>query len=805
MACTPHNFLPSPTNNLWVNQTVFVDAQFGNDGSGVREDMTKPYLTLIAAQAAALPGDIIHVRIGTYVSPTITMVDEIDWYFEEEAQVNTTFTDGGNSVAVEIFGKGVFTTSSYFVRLTGPNSIVRVHGDSLITTGVFPAFDSSSNRGGYLEFETIECRAGICVYLHGFSTKFIIKALSFVGYSTLILMEQNLTGGVVVDINRILIGTGGLGVAAAIVSRANAAYLFFTSEIVNSQSSYFMQISDGSANPTNSSVYSINVNALNCVGIVSAVGIAGQTNPNLQPKIYLDSQIVRSNLTSPVFSPVVSVSHAIFSFKYNTWEYRSAFAFPASHIIDIGDITLIDFGGLQTLNVGTTELGLLSVSAATSACVQLDSSEITNIGQLLLATGPTEITIIGNTLDITTTTPVALLDAAGDIIYDITNNNINAATFAGLYINRNDMHFVSQNVLITSPDSIFFLSPGILHVQIGHIESDSDNATYFQCTNNSADLDISYLRMGGTGCLAMTTSCPLYMRIGQIFSFALGSRGIFVNSLGQIFGQIDRIELADGIPYDSISQFRSEFTFVLFSAQTALALIRHTGTGEIDTTGNILDAHNCEHGVYLDSPGASLDLTLNELEGDVIGTALLYVSGDTTTKMVLSCNNCYTVVSTGLAGIYLVSGNTKLVGIYDFAGGTPAISVNGDAVLDTNVQTMGADGSILVANTSGNVWYAANRSITRGATDAFILTEVDPNQEFTISGYVATAGDYAINCVSIITKLRVLNGILVSAVESIFAPLPTTFVCNGCVGNQALNVNVSAIPAGFYTQDAGIF
>ena len=59
--------LPGPPgSNVLVNNTLFVDADFGNNITTERENMSLPYLTLFDALASALPGDVIHVQPGNY-------------------------------------------------------------------------------------------------------------------------------------------------------------------------------------------------------------------------------------------------------------------------------------------------------------------------------------------------------------------------------------------------------------------------------------------------------------------------------------------------------------------------------------------------------------------------------------------------------------------------------------------------------------------------------------------------------------------------------------------------------------------
>lgn len=58
-----------PVSQLFQNNTLFVDQQFGNDSTGTRERRDLPYQTLQAAISASLVGDTIHVFPGNYTGP----------------------------------------------------------------------------------------------------------------------------------------------------------------------------------------------------------------------------------------------------------------------------------------------------------------------------------------------------------------------------------------------------------------------------------------------------------------------------------------------------------------------------------------------------------------------------------------------------------------------------------------------------------------------------------------------------------------------------------------------------------------
>lgn len=64
----------APAGSSLTGNTVWVDAVYGNDATGARGDGGKPFLTVEAAIAVALSGDVVTVRPGTYnVATTLTL------------------------------------------------------------------------------------------------------------------------------------------------------------------------------------------------------------------------------------------------------------------------------------------------------------------------------------------------------------------------------------------------------------------------------------------------------------------------------------------------------------------------------------------------------------------------------------------------------------------------------------------------------------------------------------------------------------------------------------------------------------
>jgi hypothetical protein len=114
-------------SNPFAGKNLYVDSVNGNNSTGLRGDITKPFLTLAAAKAAAVSGDLITVYPGTYNEKNL-LKDGVNWHFESGAIVEWTgaaaggifddSADGANGpVACSITGLGEFlyktSTTSY--------------------------------------------------------------------------------------------------------------------------------------------------------------------------------------------------------------------------------------------------------------------------------------------------------------------------------------------------------------------------------------------------------------------------------------------------------------------------------------------------------------------------------------------------------------------------------------------------------------------------------------------------------------------------------------------------------------------
>lgn len=97
------------TNTLYVSTT-------GNDLTGTRHDITKPFLTITAASAAATAGDTIIILPGNYNEGFNNwVVSDVNYYFMPGAMVQTSthcIRDNGVYTNIRIFGYGDFNAVS---------------------------------------------------------------------------------------------------------------------------------------------------------------------------------------------------------------------------------------------------------------------------------------------------------------------------------------------------------------------------------------------------------------------------------------------------------------------------------------------------------------------------------------------------------------------------------------------------------------------------------------------------------------------------------------------------------------------
>lgn len=139
--------LPAPwtgTNSDWVDtgiggssaittgKTLWVDATFGNNATGLTQRQDKPFLTIAAAVAAAASGDLVMVRPGTYTVTGSLYKDGVTVYCQEGVLINYSGTVIADAIpgppggTFRILGYGRFVASAIDLRLIDIGSSTKV-------------------------------------------------------------------------------------------------------------------------------------------------------------------------------------------------------------------------------------------------------------------------------------------------------------------------------------------------------------------------------------------------------------------------------------------------------------------------------------------------------------------------------------------------------------------------------------------------------------------------------------------------------------------------------------------------------
>ena len=161
--------------NTIVSNTVFVST-LGNDSTGSRTNMGKPFLTLEAALSAATSGDTIVVFPGSYTVTTTGTTglakDGVSWYFNPNTNVTKStsgslFVISGFTGSFNILGYGNFTcngSAGNVWQITGNRQNVNhtFEFDTATCTTTETIRFNISGAGSYTYTNSINIRGRVC-------------------------------------------------------------------------------------------------------------------------------------------------------------------------------------------------------------------------------------------------------------------------------------------------------------------------------------------------------------------------------------------------------------------------------------------------------------------------------------------------------------------------------------------------------------------------------------------------------------------------------------------------------------------
>jgi hypothetical protein len=109
----------SPTT-LFQNNILYVDEQYGNNATGLRERFDRPFQTIAATLSASLANDLIYVLPGNYTGVNLTINNTLSIYLSEGTSVS-----GGvlpifnvSSAKLIVYGSGIITSTANVLSST---------------------------------------------------------------------------------------------------------------------------------------------------------------------------------------------------------------------------------------------------------------------------------------------------------------------------------------------------------------------------------------------------------------------------------------------------------------------------------------------------------------------------------------------------------------------------------------------------------------------------------------------------------------------------------------------------------------
>lgn len=278
-----------------MNNTVFVDPQFGNNATAQRENEALPYLTLSAALAAAVPADTIYVQPGTFNEGNLQLRNTVDWYFTEGSRINYTgsgfiFLDGGTSVTVVVQGFGSFSAVDGVLQLTGSTSNVLFTALDATISGSATAIMFSYGCAGSSQLH-ITCwrtlsllnSTGSLLYRNtssNFDSSLSALEVSAVGGRFIGMPTTTATGTLVVRVSHKATGGSASGNFVLLQHSAVVVSLFISQLVLDNTTSTGIIVSPPSGSTTNLTCQFLDVRCLSgsflsCTGTTSRTANVG--------------------------------------------------------------------------------------------------------------------------------------------------------------------------------------------------------------------------------------------------------------------------------------------------------------------------------------------------------------------------------------------------------------------------------------------------------------------------------------------------------------------------------------------------
>ena len=670
---------------LPINRTLFVDANFGNDATAVREDLSKPYLTLTAALAAATPNDTIYVHPGNYIGDNLVLKDLVNWYFEEKAIVNNInnpiFIDT-SAVTSNILGYGEFISTSSILSVTQGSNII-LKGEKFLITGPSSMFIISSTLLSTLNIfgTTFESQNnGFIIIITG-NVNLNFNANTIIADSVFLDIQGTALGTTVINSDRIYGGDVNLGVFQLQSNSFDLAVecdLFFP--ITDTQAIKIMIPVAGLTNP----VYNFSFAHLLASGGILYVSGDPAADSFLQPRVILN--IDRAKITS-FGAAAFDLANSIVNIDIDSLNYEMN-GVPFVFELRQGSLSAITFQDSLINNLGSPAVKMIR---ANGGAINVNFRANKVVGNDTFLTGSNLNSIMTFHIDfliLALSANTSAFSYAGTIYFNFMQLLIFAPPSIGPQtplIDQidGDTTWRGSSISFGAENSILFnIQSGTMGIECIKINSQETNCLMFNkmtqgnlfITANTLSCDFNGVSINTSGCMNLTNGNTI-LDVGEITLNGNPATGyaITLSNFASVNGVVSSIITQQGPAIDSSSEGNIYILFnrIITQGGTSGALlgrcINLTGNGDTWLTGNSLSTNYCETGIFIGAGSLTTlnigDININEADQGIL-------VGATGGGMHLTCLNfnCQTV---NIAGMHINENSNVLIQNGSYFVGNP--------------------------------------------------------------------------------------------------------------------------------------
>lgn len=794
--CASQQTIVIPGENPFrINLTYFVDATYGNDATGEQDNPTKPFRTIAAPSAIAIPGSVIYVRPGTYSAGIIQLRQGVAWYFEEGVVlVDTQFQGNASSAIVgyatfnssipvlDYTGTGGVLFEIDGVNYSGPDYAFLIHGSGMVNIGVI-----NMNGNGVRNFNS--------------NVNVVFRVINQVG-AGIIRFDTSSSGHSSVNVaNSTNSGT-------SIIIQANQVDLTYEGQAAISTSDYFIDILDNPSALQSGINVNLSIDRLECLGLIRSIGIPGLSDPRLEPSLNLHISTIASENNSTT-NPIIDLIYTFCNLAYNRLSF--SYLVPIPFIIVCRDLTVLTVNGAQTLNSDqtlTADVGFLQTVATgqTFAIANMTLTELFLTSRVADAGANTIVYFnITNLTNLIPNNGTVSVSNTGRMGLFVRNALITSSGVSSIILNNGELFIESDSIEVQGSENIFVDNNSRMQTKIGRLASDGSDNTFVRA-NGLTGLNIGTITMASTGNLALSIENDrTLVNIGQINGSAQpGNRGVFVTGNSQIVGTIMAIRMFDN--YCFFTQASGQMITNL-KIGSAVVLNAATSVLYLNSVSNLilecdnLSAFLCTIPVDILNTGYN-QLNFGRISIGTCDSGIRIAGGSRNTIMVndFIVNNDATV-----AGIELVDATLTIGGNYSMSTTTasPIFLVRDvSAKLQADLGFISSSFYNLNASAFDNIWYSSRNSrvIDPSGSNVLVNLAAPAPNSITLDGSFFT--NQSSNFIFIGGNnpgiVRLLNPYLYAPgatnIDASANP-PLTIFCNYGVCNNGTS-NTTEIPAG---------